>query len=32
MERFIYLEHDRDGAGEEAINRLESYLAMGIAA
>lgn len=29
MERFIYLEHDRDGAGEEAINRLESYLAMG---
>lgn len=31
MERFIYLEHDRDGAGEEAVNRLESYLAMGVA-
>lgn len=31
MERFVYLEHDREGAGEEAINRLESYLAMGVA-
>lgn len=30
MERFVYIEHDRDGAGEEAINRLEALLAMGI--
>lgn len=31
MERFVYLEHDRAGAGEEAINRLEAYLAAGVA-
>lgn len=30
-ERFILIEHDRDGAGEEAVNRLEAFLAAGIA-
>jgi recombination protein RecA len=30
-ERFILIEHDRDGAGEEAINRIEAYLAAGVA-
>lgn len=29
-ERFILLEHDREGAGEEAINRIEAYLAAGV--
>lgn len=28
-ERFILIEHDRAGAGEEAINRIEAYLASG---
>lgn len=28
-ERFVLIEHDRDGAGEQAINRLESYLVSG---
>ena len=31
MDRFIYIEHDREGAGEEAINRIEAYLSMGVA-
>ena len=30
-DRFIIIEHDRDGAGEEAINRIEAYLAAGVA-
>lgn len=30
-ERFILIEHDREGAGEEAVNRLEAYLAAGVA-
>lgn len=30
-ERFILIEHDREGAGEEAINRVEAYLAAGVA-
>lgn len=30
-ERFILIEHDREGAGEEAINRIEAYLAAGVA-
>ena len=29
-DRFILIEHDRAGAGEEAVNRLEAYLAAGI--
>lgn len=28
-ERFIYLEHERTGAGEQAVNRLESFVASG---
>lgn len=31
MERFVYLEHERDGAGERAIDRLEAYIAAGVA-
>lgn len=31
MQRFIYLEHERDGAGEMAIDRIEAYLTMGVA-
>lgn len=30
-DRFILIEHDRAGAGEEAVNRLEAYLAAGVA-
>lgn len=28
--RFVILKHDREGAGEEAINRIEASLAMGV--